>query len=102
MFTTIPIWEVDHYIDDGYSIALIDLRDRRSFAMGHIKGAVNFPFEERENWYCKLPRDRILIFYCSRGGQSMQICRDLEPLGYHVINVANGMAYYTGKYLVRG
>ncbi len=102
MFRTIPIWEVDHYIDNNSSLLLIDLRDRASYQNSHIMGAVNLPYEDRESWMNSLPKDKLLIFYCTRGGQSMIVCRYLEPIGYHVINVANGIAYYRGKYMVRG
>ena len=44
----------------------------------------------------------MLVFYCARGGQSMMVCRYLARMGYSVLNVANGIAYYRGKYLVRG
>ena len=43
MFRTIPIWEVDHYIDNGSNVMIIDLRDRASYRRGHIQGAVNLP-----------------------------------------------------------
>lgn len=102
MFRTIPIWEVDHYIDDGSNVMIIDLRDRASYARGHIKGAVNLPYEDMDSWETSLPMDKYLIFYCSRGGQSMQACRRLEQYGYHVVSVVNGIAYYRGKYMVRG
>lgn len=102
MFRTIPIWEVDHYIDNNSNVMIIDLRDRASYKKAHIQGAVNLPYEDMDSWKNSLPRDKLLIFYCSRGGQSMQVCRNLEPYGYRVINIANGIAYYKGKYMVRG
>ncbi|WP_124065560.1 rhodanese-like domain-containing protein [Clostridium sp. E02] len=102
MFNTIPVWDLDQYMDQNNQLMIIDLRTRFMYARSHIKGAVNLPFERMEEWKEKLPRDKTLIFYCSRGSQSMLICRNLEPLGYHVINIANGIAYYKGKYMVRG
>ena len=102
MFNTIPVWELDQYLDQTNPLMIIDLRTRYNYARSHIKGAVNLPFEYMEEWEERLPRDKTLIFYCSRGGQSMFVCRKLEPLGYHVINIANGIAYYKGKYMVRG
>lgn len=100
MFTTIPIWDVDKYIESGRDLLLIDLRDRDSYGWGHLEGAINLPYDEIDHWISSLPQDKLLIFYCFRGGQSMMVCRILEPLGYYVINVANGIAYYRGKYLV--
>lgn len=102
MFTTIPIREVDQYIDNGYNMVLIDLRSAASYGRAHISGAVNIPYEELEARISELPKDRLLVFYCSRGGQSMMACRYLERFGYSVVDLANGIAYYRGKYLVKG
>lgn len=102
MFRTIPIWEVDYYIDNYSDVMLIDLRSPASYRKSHIKGAVNMPYEEMDSWINSLPKDKFYIFYCSRGGQSMLVCRNLEPQGYNVVNIANGISYYRGKYMVRG
>lgn len=102
MFSTIPIWEVDHYIEYYSDIMIIDLRTQSSYRQSHIKGAVNLPYENMDRWVNSLPKDKLLIIYCSRGGQSMVVCRNLEQSGYNVVNIANGIAYYKGKYMVRG
>lgn len=101
MFTTIPIREVDHYIDRGYDMELIDLRDGASYERGHIKGAVNIPYGELEGSISRLPKEKLLVFYCTRGGQSLMAARRLDRMGYSVMSVANGISYYRGKYLVR-
>ena len=80
----------------------IDLRSQSSYRQSHIMGAVNLPYEDMDQWMSSLPKDKLLIFYCSRGGQSMMACRKLEQAGYNVVNIANGIAYYKGKYMVRG
>ena len=102
MFRTIPIWEVDHYINYNENVLIIDLRSQSSYRQSHIRGAVNLPYEDMDQWVTSLPKDKLLIFYCSRGGQSMMVCRKLEHTGYNVVNIANGIAYYKGKYMVRG
>lgn len=102
MFRTIPIWEVDHYIEYYSDIMIIDLRSQSSYRQSHIQGAVNLPYENMDRWVKSLPKDKLLIIYCSRGGQSMVVCRNLEQSGYNVVNIANGIAYYKGKYMVRG
>ena len=102
MFKTIPIGEVDYYIENEYDMMLIDLRNAASYQRAHLNGAVNIPYEEMERRVSELPKDKLLVFYCARGGQSMMVCRYLARMGYSVLNVANGIAYYRGKYLVRG
>lgn len=101
MYQTITMRQMDEWLDSGKDLVLIDLRNRASFACGHIKGAVNIPYEELEDTARQLSKERLLVFYCSRGGQSLLACNHLEAKGYRVLNVANGLCSYRGKYLVR-
>ena len=102
MFPTISIRDVDWYIDNNCDMVLVDLRNRTDYERSHIKGAVNIPFEEREEKISRLPREKYLLFYCSRGGESLIVCRDMEQMGYQVVNIGGGYIYYRGKYRVRG
>lgn len=101
MFKTISIREVDYYIDGGYDMALIDLRDAHSYERAHLKGAVNIPYEELWNRVSFLPKEKLLVFYCIRGGLSLMACRRLDLLGYSVMGIVSGLSDYRGKYLVR-
>lgn len=98
-YQTITMRQLEALLDRGEDMVLIDLRNRASFARGHISGAVNIPFEELEASRNRLPVDRLLVFYCSRGGQSMLACNHMSDYGYRVLNVANGLCCYRGKYL---
>lgn len=100
-YQTITMKQLDGMLDRGEEIMLIDLRNRASFARGHIRGAVNIPYEELEETACSLPGNLMLVFYCSRGGQSMLACNHMSAKGYRVLNVANGFCSYRGKYLAR-
>lgn len=97
-YPTISLKQLDGWIKQGKPMQLIDLRDAESYRQGHIMGAVNIPYEELTDYLDQLPKDRPLVCYCSRGGQSLLACRDLSRLGYQVINVANGFSYYRGEY----
>lgn len=100
-FPTIRLDQLEYYLDHKEDMMVIDLRNRPSYEKCHIQGAVNIPFDELEKKMGELPKDRPLVFYCSRGGQSMRACRYLANLGYRAVNVANGITFYKGKYLVR-
>lgn len=97
-YTTITLKQLDTLISQGKSMELIDLRSPESYQAGHIKGAKNIPYEDIMDRLEELPRNRALVFYCSRGGQSMVACRDLSRMGYQVVNVANGFTSYRGIY----
>lgn len=99
-YPTIPINQLDRFIDQEQEMFLIDLRNKASYDKCHIKGAVNLPFTELEDRFGSLPRDKTLIFYCSRGGQSLLACNHLSAQGWNVVNTAGGTAFYRGKYMV--
>lgn len=100
-YPTIPINQLDEWISRGQEMFLVDLRNKSSYERGHIKGAVNIPFEDLEDRLTELPRETPIVFYCSRGGQSMLACNHLQPRGWQVVNTAGGTAFYRGKYMVR-
>jgi rhodanese-related sulfurtransferase len=43
---------------------ILDVRDRESFAKGHIKGSLSVPQTELETFMARLPKDRELVTYC--------------------------------------
>ena len=101
-YPTISLRQLDDYIRQDISMQLIDLRSFESYQAGHVKGAVNIPFEELNDRIDELSKDLPLVFYCSRGSQSLLACRDLAGRGYRVINVANGFHYYRGEFFAAG
>ena len=78
MYETIPIQQLDEWLERGYTGRIIDLRDAGAFCCGHIYGAENYPFHELMQNPSVLTAQEPLLFYC---------------------NVANGLSYYCGKYL---
>ncbi len=61
-FTTGSV-ELEHMIEDGENIKIIDVRYPANFMTGHIPGAVNLP---KEKWDTLegLSHDRVNIVYC--------------------------------------
>ncbi len=93
-------WDtLDGWLDRGEQLLLVDLRAGEEYGKGHLKGAVNIPYEELEYRYAELPKDRLLVFYCSRGAQSMRACGRLCSMGYRTADLAGGLLYYRGKYM---
>jgi rhodanese-related sulfurtransferase/transcriptional regulator with XRE-family HTH domain len=61
---------------------IVDVRDPRDWASGHIPGARNVVLDElRGDPKNKLPRDRIL-FVCARGIRSLSAAKVAEDLGF--------------------
>lgn len=92
--------ELEQYLDERRPMYLIDLRDRTSYAHGHIRGAVNIPAEELPGRLGELPWGTLLVLYCYHGPHSMRLSRSLASLGYTVADVCGGIQAYRGKYLV--
>lgn len=60
---------LDYYVGRKDSF-LIDLRNPKEYHTGHIKGAVNVPYEKFEEMQTyDFPKGKILVLYCDRGGQ---------------------------------
>lgn len=62
---------------------IIDVRNRREYEKGHVKGAVNLPYDHLLERVC-LPRDKILVICCERGAASMAEGKRLAENGYEV------------------
>ena len=84
---TISAKMLDYYVERSDAV-IIDLRDSAAYRRGHVRNAVNIPYRELEEYLEKkqdqkyrFPKDKLLIFYCDRGGASMQAARSLARQG---------------------
>ena len=73
---------------------VIDLRSQEEYRQGHIKGAVNIPYDFLEDYKKRLPRNRILVLYCEWGTTSILAGRKLSQYGYEVLSVNGGLNAY--------
>ena len=95
---TISAKMLDYYV--GRSDALIiDLRTAEAYQKSHIRGAVSCPYSRLEQ-SGDFPRDKLLIFYCERGGASMAAARQYVRKGFRTRSVIGGFAAYRGRNLV--
>lgn len=95
---TISAKMLDYFIDRSDSV-IIDIRDPDSYRKSHIRGAINYPYEEL-NSIQNLPKDKLLIFYCQRGGSSMSAARLFLRKGYRTRSLVGGFEAYRGRNLV--
>ena len=91
--------QLDRYVGKAWAM-ILDIRSRREYEKGHIKGAVNLPYDHLLERVC-LPRDKIIVIYCERGAASMAEGKLLAESGYEVRSVIGGMHAYRGQYLVQ-
>ncbi len=78
------------------NVIFLDARYPEDFKAGHIKGAINLPYEEYEEHaprvLPKLPKDHEIIAYCdgTECETSLLLARELIDLGYEDIKVFFG------------
>lgn len=71
--------------------ALIDVRERREFEMGHIEGAVNVPLSAFD--MSKVATDKPVVVYCLTGARSGVAANMLRSAGHqNVRNYRPGVA----------
>lgn len=97
MIETISAEELDFYIGREDTI-IIDLRDVEEYEKSHLQTAVNIPYNEMEK--CKsFSKEKLLVLYCSHGGSSLIVARELMKMGYKVKSVVGGIQCYQGSNL---
>ncbi len=59
---------------DVTELVLIDVREPREFAAGHLVGALNIPIGELESRLAEIPRECVPVFLCRSGARSLTAC----------------------------
>ena len=58
-------YSVRHIVDEkDKNYIIIDVRDENSYKAGHVPTSINVPSNELDKHLNKLPKNKILIFYC--------------------------------------
>jgi rhodanese-related sulfurtransferase len=62
------------------NIVLVDVRNPKTYKAGHIKGAINVPYNAKANKIdtTKFPKDKLVVFYCNAGLQSSEAYQSLS------------------------
>ena len=55
-------------------LLLVDVREPREFAAGHLPGAINLPMSELDRRLAELPAGSTAVFMCRSGGRSLRAC----------------------------
>lgn len=101
MYQMIPVQRLDQFLDQGFSGTVIDLRSQEEYSRFHLRGAVNRTLEELLNRPEEIDRAFPVLFYCTRGSESLRAAVCFSRMGYQTFDVANGIQYYRGHNLER-
>jgi len=76
---------------------VVSVRGADHYALGHIKGAINIPWNEIADPANleKLPTDKQIVTYCYTGHTGQVAATVLGVLGYDVVNLKYGMMGWT-------
>ena len=61
----ISIQEVKALIDKKADVVIVDVRGHRSYQQTHLPTSISVPVGELENRHQELPKNKLIIFYCS-------------------------------------
>lgn len=98
---TISAKMLDYYVGRSDAV-IIDLRKEENYRAGHVRGAVNIPYEwlEETGEPPGIDRGKILVLYCDRGGASLMAAKQLARKGWQTRSVIGGFGAYRGRNLV--
>jgi rhodanese-related sulfurtransferase len=86
-------------MSDGRGLVIVDVREPELFSKGHIKGAINIPYDDAKPRVLKelFPTDRI-VFVCHGGPMGDKLGHLLVANGYkEVYNLRGGMKKWNGN-----
>jgi len=64
-------------------VLIVDVRSPEEFASGHVEGAVNIPLDTIGSHATGLPRDRLIVTVCGKGGgRSDRAAQELRTRGF--------------------
>lgn len=95
-FDSIRPGEINNYIGKE-NIVIIDVRQAKDYAKGHIPTAINVPFEDIERYMCEKGKCVDIILYCERGNLSLLAARNLMKYGFNIKNLHGGICCYQGR-----
>lgn len=91
--------ELQSMMKDGDSIKIIDVRDSETFKRGHIKGAINIPYEVAPGRLMnELSQNERIVFVCYGGPTGDGFAETLVENDYKdVYSLRGGMRHWKGR-----
>ncbi len=88
---------------EGYRKAqLIDVREQKDYANGHILGARNIPQTQLNQRYKEIRADKPVYLYDQNGARSGRVALFLKKKGYtQVYQLQGGFKQWTGKVKIK-
>ncbi len=85
--------ELKKMIEGKADMVIVDVQPKGAYDFGHIKGAVNLPWAKEIKDPKKLPKNKVLVFYCDCGHEEDSIdaaTQLMKKWGYTNIKILEG------------
>ncbi|MBD7983737.1 rhodanese-like domain-containing protein [Sporosarcina sp. Sa2YVA2] len=89
--------DLQHKLENGETIHMIDVREADEVAEGMIDGAVHIPLGEIPERMEELDKATPYVIICRSGGRSGRATEFLNAEGYDVTNMTGGMLAWSGE-----
>lgn len=76
------------------NVVLADVREKESFDVGHIPGAVSIPYSEEQSYLEQFQKTKPIVLCCDRGNLSMRATMRMRKAGYSAYSLAGGYEGY--------
>lgn len=83
--------ELKQLVDAQSDLYLLDIREPKDYAAGHIQGANNIPFREVGRHLEQLPKNKLIVVYCYTGQTGGQTVAALNIAGFKARSLNGGM-----------
>ncbi len=79
-----PAEKLHRELGQGKKVLIIDVREAKEYAAGHVPGAINIPVAELGKRIAEIkpPKDTVIVTVCEHGGRSSRASLELQKLGY--------------------
>ncbi|PRZ17052.1 rhodanese-related sulfurtransferase [Laceyella sediminis] len=94
---TITPQEVEHRLQKGEKLNIIDVREAEEVAEGKIPEAKHMALGTLADRLHELDPGNEYIMVCRSGGRSERACEFLQEQGFKVKNMVGGMLAWKGK-----
>lgn len=83
--------EAKQMFEKGQAV-VIDVRSKDAFDMGHVDGATSVPLAEIDAHLGQLPKDKMIVAYCTCGGEasSLGAVEKLKKAGFTKVAALKG------------
>lgn len=73
-------------IGESSSYIILDVRTREEYSEGHVKNAINIPYNEISD-NVPIEKNNVIFVYCKSGNRSKIAAEKLLKLGYNVYDL---------------